>query len=330
LCENLGVWVPNGKYTLFLKEEIAAGPDHIFPLFAGGLSKNMKIEKEYAPRSLSAYGLFTCSAGETPFVPIDLYGRALDRIYLDIYDPNGENLNLPNDYPAINACDINRIEACFALRNPKQYLNEEMLRQLLYDLSFKNYPRALLLISEEDELRHAGLLARELQTDRYKTDIAAPVSVLEGADLSDFNEIYYQKESNVFDFESFAENIGKLCARTGPEKAGVLYAARGADINKTAHTVKNVTLKDVYERLKQEKIDKISFDDRTQLCFVSYISDGETHNMLFEDYRSLYAKLNLMQEKGMGKIIFSGLSDETVCACGLMNLLEHKTTEAAV
>jgi hypothetical protein len=330
LCENTGVWVPNGRYTVFLNEEIGAGQEHVFPLFASGIRKNTKIEKEYTSRGLSAYGLFTCRQGETPFVPIDLYGRVLERIYLDIYEPNAENLNLPNDYPAINACDINHIEACFLLRKPKEYLNKEMLNQLLYDLSFKNYPRALIVADDEDEMKYAGLLAHELQTERYKTDIAAPISILEAAPLSDFSEISYMTEGNVFDFESFEENINKLCAVSSPEKMGVVYTARGADINKTTHTLSNIALKDVYDLLKREKIEKILFDDRTQLCFVSYTADEQTHNVLFEDYRSLYAKARLMLEKGVDKIIFPGLSYETVCLCGVLDMLEYAADTAGV
>lgn len=324
LCENTCIWVPNGKYTEFLMDEIEASNNHIFPLYTGGIKKNTKIETEYEKRSMSAQANFECKQGESPFVPIDLYGRALDRIYLDIYDPEGENLNLPNDYPAINACEINGIEYCFALKRPKEYLNREMLRQLLYDLSFKNYPRALIIVNEEEETKYASLLAQELKIERYKTDIAAPLCLLESCAWPDFDDIYYMTEHNVFDFESFSDNIEKLTSVATIKKAGVFYMPRGADINKTTHCVKNISLKDVYETLKREKVEKISFDDRTQLCFISYLSDEQTHNILFEDYRSLYAKANLMQQKGIHKIIFSGLSSETICFCGILDMLEHK------
>jgi spore germination protein YaaH len=118
------------------------------------------------------------------------------------------------------------------------------------------------------------------------------------------------------------------CSRAG--KSGRRLYGASADINKTEHALSNIALKDVYDILKREKIEKILFDDRTQLCFVSYITDGQTHNVLFEDYRSLYAKARLMQEKGVGKIIFPGLSYETVCLCGILDMLEYATDMAGV
>ncbi len=321
LYENSSIWVPKDKYVRFTQSAITTEIENDYPFANTCIKENTRIEDDYMPLNINTEAIFKITRDDAPFVTVDLYARELSAVYLNVYDVNEKELNLPNDYPAINACEINDVKPGFIIDNADTYLDEYILQQLLYDLSFKSYKKALLIINNENETHKALALKKALGNEGYPISIAAPANVLTDTEFKGFDTVYYKTEDNIFDFEGFKENIDKLMSRY--DILGVLYEPKGADIDKSNQKIKILKNADIYKVISANDIKKISFDDRSQLCYTGYESDGIVHNILFEDLRSFYAKANYLIQNNINTILFNELNNTTLNYIGVLKQLEY-------
>lgn len=293
-CVNASIWVDSGGVVGFneITKEIELGPYYKFE----GLNLSMINKVESLNES---------------FVPVDNWARDCKQVFIDGYDVDNERneLNLPYDYPSINACSVNNIVPSFVLCNIAKYESDFIINMLLNDLSFKEYKNVLIIVKKKDELASAKKLKNVLKNDGFGVFAAMEYNLIKNCDyLSGFDLVYYMTEKNIIDFDSFVQKVSDLIWLMGNDNLGLLYTPRFVDINKANNEISYLNMADVRKIADVYKIDKINFDEDSQLCWMRYTKDNFVHSLLFEDYRTFYAKASFLKENQIKNICFNECS----------------------
>lgn len=289
-CANEALWVEKGEIINF--NEITKKAEHHSYFIS-----DMNLATVYKPESL-----------EDSFVVVDNWARNSKQVFIDGYDVdlhNGE-LNLPYDYPCINACNINNIVPSFVLSDLHRYTDSAVMNMLLTDLSFKEYKNVLLIAKNETDCTAVEELLPILKGEGFGICFAANCNLLKKiAKFDGFDTVYYMTEKNIIDFNGFVQNMTDLIWLLGNEKPGVLYTPRYVDINKATSKISYLSNKNAVKLMQRRKIDRINFDDDSQLCWVRYTDeDNSVHSLLYEDIRTFYAKALFLKENQVKNICF--------------------------
>lgn len=276
------------------------------------LPKNLRYRAPKAAMPFEVSAVYTISGYDNDFVRLDANAAGLSKIMIAAYTEHEGRLNLPYDYPAINACRINGASPMFYIADTAPYRDPELFAQLQNDLSFKDYSGGLFELRTAEDIEAIRAISPEI----WKMDMSISVcgeqsilSALGSSALIDF--VYYKPERNIFDFESFAKVIAELSDLIAPEKLGLWYIGRAADIDRTSSNITYLKRSELPKLSSRHNIEKIVFDERSALCFFKYEDGGAVHNVVYEDIRSFYAKAALLRELGITEIILGELSGES-------------------
>lgn len=294
-----------------------------------------EITDERMNYPLNKEGWFNISAihkpenSDTAFVPADLWGRDLNEMFIDGYIIEETNLNLPYDYPAINACILNNVRPSFAIREPSLYLKDDITQQLLHDLSFKEYEKGLIIADNEEEGKCACELGNALISDGYEISIAGNCRTLtslknENA-VKDASRVWYMTEKNIFDFDSFETNIKKLLSTVAnSDNLGVIYTPRCVKIKKKSGIIEHINEAEIARAIHENDVKKVFFDEDSQLNIftVNDIKD-ETYSYVYEDLRSIYAKCAFLKDMKIKNICFSYLDEKIPHLCGAAYIADY-------
>ncbi len=287
--EGMSVWLSLGGIVSFDEVTLARSDKELF------IHPNAKISCIYKPTSNSE-----------SFVGADSLLQNASSLYIDAYSLKEEVLELANDYPAINACKIANTSPCFYLSDPDKYAPDNILEQLLVDLSFKEYTRCLVSVDEPKKISSYKKIRESLKGVDIQTDICAPYRVLkEGGIKNEDGRYYYIVERNVLDFESFSSNIMNIAKIYASQNVGCMIHPRAASINKKTGKVSFPDISEISTLLNTIK-GKISFDSVSQLAHCTYSSNNEEVSLIFEDFKSLYAKLSFLSDNKINYILTQG------------------------
>ncbi len=336
ISENDALWIPSDNRFYFPKmEESIQEIGHFYkaePVLlkelngtaADTVPANARVKLPPADKmKFELSSMHKVTSSETSFVPVDLYGKYITQIYIDGYDLIGNDLNLPYDYPAIQASVINKIAPRFVLGELDRYSPDAILGQLNHDLSFKEYDGGLLIVSTESEIEDMLKITRNLIDEQFHVSVAAPFKVLKEIRnyMPLFKAVYYTADKNIFDFESFTENISKLKEMVSSDKIGIVYKRSIADINKNELTINYIGAAELESIIRSQKEPHITFDENSQLCFLTYYDDGTQHNLVYEDVRSFYSKASYLLKEKINKIIIHQTDKDLIKYYGILKEL---------
>lgn len=336
--ENNAIWIPLKNRLYFPSEEESLSK--ICKINRADINKVKalnKINHEKIPANVKVLlpdidsmkfelsAIHKVTSGETSFVPIDIYGKTMSQVWIDGYDLLENNLNLPYDYPAIQASILHQIVPRFVLNDLHRYASDEIFNQLIHDLSYKEYDGGLLILNSENEIDDAYKIAQGLIDEKYDVSIAATIKILKAMNNTiHFKNIYYIAEKNIFDFDSFTENILSLKSRIPSDKLGIIYKKGIADINKNKLHIEYIHLKDIETIVANHNPPRITFDEKSQLCFLSYSVENDQHNVVFEDIRTFYAKADFLLRENINKIIIAQVDKEMIKYYGVLKELSFR------
>ncbi|NLW70363.1 MAG: hypothetical protein GX061_04705 [Eubacteriaceae bacterium] len=289
--ENEAVWMDCGGLVRF--DEIS------------GEAKRLKYY-EHPEHELNF--LHSVSSVTDGFVPIDNWGRDAKEIFIDGYGVSGNNLLLPADYPAINACVLHRITPSFVINSPGDYLSDEIGFQLVNDLSFKEYRNVLIRVTGEAQMQDALKLSDFLRSENFGIFAAMPYNCAKLTSPGDYERVYYETEKTAFDFESFTLRCDELQTLFGEQRFGVLYTPRGAQMDPDGGNIRYLTLRGLGEVLGKKE-GAVMYDESCELAFFRIRpsrGEGEKSNVIYEDLRSFYAKAAFCLERGIKYFCING------------------------
>lgn len=286
LTEGMSVWIGLGYIPHFDKKNFALTKK---PLFS---HEELKLSCIYTPQS-----------NEESFVGADILAQNASFVYIDAYNITENLLNLPYDYPAINACIMSKHSPAFVINEPSLYAKENILEQLLHDLSFKEYTRCLINVPSYKDIQAFNILKESLNSAAIAVEVAAPHRVFSEASGDIAAEKYfYRPERNVLDFESFTNNVSHIAELFGASKTGCVVHPSAARINKESGKVEFLCAEEVQEAIASH-VDKISFDEASQLAHCTYSDDKGSYSLIFEDYRTLCAKISFLLKSKITDIL---------------------------
>ncbi len=277
------------------------GRGHIIPgNFRVILPRQIIIKKEMISSVYSTKDI------NSDFVSIDRNHEYASKVFIDCYDVTGTNLNLPEDYPSINACRINDINAGFYIGDVSLFADEDILMQLKHDLRYKSYSEVLLNVKNVAEADSCRYLAECFRSIGLNVSVKSNENVLRSLEYEEYDTLYYSARRNIFDFSSFTNVISELLSIIPARYLGYDMKMCAADIHKESMKITYpdiASVKAVYSLHCPE----ISYDDISRLCFFRY-NEGGVHNVIYEDMRTLYAKACFLRERGVEKFLTDGLS----------------------
>ncbi|MBE6039018.1 MAG: LysM peptidoglycan-binding domain-containing protein [Anaerofustis stercorihominis] len=247
------------------------------------------------------------------FVNLDVNAHLVSNVFIDCYNVIDGEINLPCDYPAINACKINGITPSLYIDDVSILAQGDVLLQLLHDLSFKEYSQVLLNIKNEGDLQYISQAINEFHNERMNICITANENILKSIDHEDYSCLYYKSRRNVFDFTSFTEIITSLLTHIPAHKLGYAVQLHAADIDRNNMNINYPSVNDISDMFDEGNGEYISFDEISQLCFFKYTSDGTVRNVIYEDLRSVYAKASYLKKCGIDKFLIAELKNEYRC-----------------
>lgn len=324
-AENSAVYIPSAREIYFTKNECNAkslseklGIDEDIFCETNHIKKgniipaNMRVlGRETTPDRKLFSAVFAVKSVNADFVNADRKAHLYSRIFVDCYKSDGDNINLPEDYPALNACRINGISAGIYINDISSFCNEEVLLKIKQDLKYKDYGEVLLNVPAPSYIDSLGYITDFFLDAGMKVSIISDESVLRKLDYSHYDTLYYSSKRNIFDFASFTAVMDAL---TEAVPAGII----GYHLKMCAADIKRDTMKinyphishirDLYEKTKAQ----ISYDIDSKLCFFSDTS--QNRNYIYEDYRTIYAKCAYLSQKGISKFITTE-PDEAMVRC---------------
>jgi spore germination protein YaaH len=313
---NQAIWIPVNKKLVFLEEEETIfslcekydfKQSELLPLNQNQITYE-KDDKVVLPSTqtnrFEIYSIYSLKQEENILSDIDEFAQHLDGVFLDGYTIENSTLKIPVDYMAINNCLINKLEVCFVLNNISGFTETEIMDSLLADLTFKEYTNALVYLNSVDDIAMFDKVRDNLFGYGINLSVCASDDVLYRLmDSDQILKVYYLPKKNSFDFDSFDETITSLLKIFPAEKLGYVCGFAMADINKTNVKIAYPDISVLEDYLLKYEVHEISFDDDSQLCLIRYSDGDDEHNVIFEDVRTIYAKLKYLLDKGVSKIL---------------------------
>ncbi|MCL1914491.1 MAG: hypothetical protein FWG10_11615 [Eubacteriaceae bacterium] len=303
--ENLAIWLPTSCQYLFLKEpssllKIARNmslPIDEMQKLNGDidieLPRNTKIA--LPSQQSSAFAIFATTSAQgalmAPHMP-----SAVKGIFIDEFSFEESGLRTEYDPGGINACLSNNIQACFVAKDLNRYLDRNIYEQLLHDLLYKEYTAALLFV-EPGDVAAFHALKESLNNYGLNLYVAGDFSTLNSIGGDERAKGFFLRQSSgAFDFETFTESISALANKAGHERMGYHCELSAVQIIRHTGQWQPISTSQLAQILGSAENPNIRFDSESQLCHTARSSSYGPIDVLFEDFRSLYAKLAYMRD----------------------------------
>ena len=121
-----------------------------------------------------------------------------------------------------------------------------------------------------------------------------------------YENLFYSPKRNTFDFTSFKEIITKLTEIIPAEMLGYEFSMKAAIIDKENMKISYPELMEIKD-IFYKNVPEITYDELSKLCFFRY-GHNKSHNVIYEDLRSIYSKAKYLSEKNIYHYLLPELS----------------------